>query len=104
MVSSSFPLWWSGSIAGCYNRYLGLEPRRKSRTLFLLNLRLFLILRTSGLDEGCGGFAEKFGWRRVRGREEWMSPLTFLGVFVGLDRKTSGRSRSEEDDAFQKRK
>jgi len=59
MVSSSFPLWWSGSIAGCYSRYLGLEPCRKSRTLFLLGLRLFLILRTSGSD---GGFAEKFGW------------------------------------------
>jgi len=43
--------------------------------------------------------SELFGWRRVRGRS-----LTFLGVFVRLDGKTSGRSRSEEDDAFQKRK
>jgi len=49
----------SESIVGCYSGYFGLQPRRKSRTLFLLGLRLFLILRMSGSDEG---FAEKFGW------------------------------------------
>jgi len=41
--------------------------------------------------------SELFRWRRVRGREE-------SDVFVGLDGKTSGRSRSEEGDGFQKRK
>jgi len=56
-----------------------------------------------------GAFAERFGWggselifglgwsaliwlrrRRVREREEWISPLRFLGVFVGLHGKSRG--------------
>ena len=62
MVSSSFLLWWEWIYRRLLQWVFGvgaLEPRRKSRTLFPLGLRLFLILRTSGSDEG---FAEKFGW------------------------------------------
>jgi len=59
---------------------LGLEPRRKSRKGDVVSVRFTVVPRvarvSSGLDEGCGGFAAKFGWlsrvgwRRVRGREE----------------------------------
>ena len=57
-----------------------LEPHRKLRKGDVVSVRFTVVPHiaqiSSGSDEGCGGFAEKFGWlsrlgwRRVRGREE----------------------------------
>ena len=67
---------------------MGLEPRRKSRKGDVVSFRFTVVPHvarvSSGLDEGCGGFAAKFGWlsrvgwRGVRGREEWMSPDVYV--------------------------
>jgi len=96
--------------------YLGLKPRRKSWKRDIVSIGFTVVPHiaqiSSGLEEGCGAFAERFGWggselifgwgwfelillgrRGVREREEWISPLRFLGVFVGLDGKSS-RSKS----------